>query len=69
MHMIILRDTKEFRAELVNYVTALSEEELQRTGQHPLHGALTIPDWITFFLLHESHHQYTIFRLVHADGA
>jgi hypothetical protein len=32
---------------------------LSRKGFHPSFGALTIPQWLEFFLLHEAHHLYT----------
>jgi hypothetical protein len=37
---------------------------LEKTGTHPLFGLLTVPQWTEFFLLHEAHHLFTIFRLV-----
>ena len=40
------------------------ETFLERTGSHPLYGLLTVPQWTEFFLLHEAHHLFTIFRLV-----
>lgn len=40
------------------------ETLLERTGSHPLYGLLTVRQWTEFFLLHEAHHLFTIFRLV-----
>jgi hypothetical protein len=40
------------------------ETFLERTGSHPLFGLLTVRQWTEFFLLHEAHHLFTIFRLV-----
>jgi hypothetical protein len=37
---------------------------LEKTGSHPLYGLLTVREWTEFFLLHEAHHLFTIFRLV-----
>ena len=37
---------------------------LEKTGTHPLFGLLKVPQWTEFFLLHEAHHLFTIFRLV-----
>ena len=39
-------------------VDSLDAEDLARSGVHPSLGALAIPDWIEFFLLHEAHHLY-----------
>jgi len=46
----------------------LPSDKLQRTGIHPKFGKLTVPEWMEFFLLHESHHLYTIFQLAHSGG-
>jgi hypothetical protein len=32
---------------------------------HKKYGALTIMEWTEFFLLHEAHHIFTIFQLMH----
>jgi hypothetical protein len=40
------------------------ETFLERTGSHPLYGLLTVREWTEFFLLHEAHHLFTIFRLI-----
>lgn len=45
-------------------ITGLQPEQLSRTGIHPLYGKLTIVEWTEFFLLHEAHHLFTIFKLV-----
>jgi DinB superfamily len=42
----------------------MSETVLQRTGIHPKFGRLTMSQWTEFFLLHEAHHLFTLFRLV-----
>ena len=47
-----------------NYVSTLSESSFMRSGKHPVYGELSIPRWIEFFLLHEAHHLFTIFKLV-----
>jgi len=44
-------------------ITNLNDEELLLTGSHPKFGVMTIPGWTEFFLLHEAHHLFTIFRL------
>jgi hypothetical protein len=54
------------REAIFERITALSETELNRTGNHPAFGKLTIVEWTEFFLLHEAHHIFTIFRLSHS---
>jgi hypothetical protein len=61
----LIRELGIDRKTLTTLVTGLSEKELQRTGRHPKFGNLTILDWTEFFLLHEAHHLFTIFRLAH----
>ena len=51
---------------ITNHVSKLSEESLGRIGRHPLYGDLSVPKWIDFFLLHESHHLFTIFKLLNS---
>jgi len=46
-----------------NHISRLNETALRRTGLHPLYGAMSIVQWTEFFLLHESHHLFTVFRL------
>lgn len=55
----VLRRLKDGRQRLLAWVAALSEGQLSRTGLHPSFGAMTIPQWLEFFLLHEAHHLYT----------
>lgn len=43
---------------------SMNDNELSRTGVHPVFGKMTIIGWTEFFLLHEAHHLYTIFRLL-----
>ena len=54
----VLRRMKDLRGELIESVKRLSPDELKRTGIHPVLGAMTIPQWVEFFLLHEEHHLY-----------
>jgi hypothetical protein len=63
---------KSFREVMADYITVrkkmsngelgLKEENMGRTGMHPAFGKLSLLQWLSFFLLHESHHLYTIFR-------
>ncbi len=55
------------RAVIYSLLTGLPPARLARTGIHPKFGTLTVVQWTEFFLLHEAHHLFTIFRLVY-DG-
>lgn len=50
---------KEMSTERLN----LQEKDLARTGTHPVFGVMNIEQWLNFFLLHEAHHLFTIFKL------
>ena len=52
---------------ILNHVSVLSEAGFRRIGRHPLYGDLNIPKWIEFFLLHEAHHLFTIFKLLNSS--
>ena len=50
---------------LIQFLVALNNSDLDKSGQHEKFGILKIPEWTEFFLLHEAHHIYTIFQLAH----
>ena len=54
----VLRRLSTLRDDLIQLVTRLSPEQLNRVGVHGGLGDMTIPEWIEFFLLHEAHHLY-----------
>jgi hypothetical protein len=60
----LLAHQKEKRTEIVNLITNLSDEQMNRTGTHSKFGSMNISEWTEFFLLHEAHHIYTIFKLI-----
>lgn len=66
----LLRPLKELEEDLTTqrflihkHISRLPETALRRTGLHPRYGAMSIVQWTEFFLLHESHHLFTIFQL------
>ncbi len=52
------------RALIRSTLDSPGEIFLEKTGSHSMYGLLTVPQWTEFFLLHEAHHLFTIFRLV-----
>ncbi len=56
-----MRDT---RSELINRVERLAEADLSRTAVHPRFGAMTLVQWLEFFLLHEAHHLLAVMQRV-----
>jgi hypothetical protein len=60
----LLKTIETDRLLLLDAITSLDETQLKRTGTHKKFGTLTVVDWTEFFLLHEAHHIFTIFKLV-----
>jgi DinB family protein len=57
------------RAELVASVAAIPPADLARRGVHPVLGAMPIPLWLEFFLLHEAHHLFVTMQLMRSAPA
>ena len=57
------------RAGLLAAVEAMPPAALARRGVHPVLGAMSIPLWLEFFLLHEAHHLYVTMQLVRSAPA
>ncbi|MCW3123916.1 MAG: DinB superfamily protein [Flavipsychrobacter sp.] len=62
---ILLKQLNEDRKKIYDLITTLDDARLNRTGIHKKYGSLTIVQWTEFFLLHEAHHIFTIFRLAY----
>lgn len=66
----VLRRLKDARRRLIAWVNAVAPDQMSRPGLHPSFGAMTIPQWLEFFLLHEAHHLYTaMLRIAEARRA
>ncbi len=59
----LLHHLKEERKKVTDFIFNLNKSELQKPGTHQKFGAMNVVEWIEFFLLHEAHHIYTIFKL------
>lgn len=59
----IMQDLLTVRKELSAGVLAFPETDLTKKGIHPYFGEMTLLEWLNFFLLHEAHHLFTIFKL------
>jgi hypothetical protein len=51
------------RRQILELLTSLPDDQLLLKGTHPKYGTLSIVEWTEFFLLHEAHHLFTVFRL------
>ena len=59
----IMQDFITVRKEMANLSMAIQEKDLKRTGTHPVFGTMNIVQWLNFFLLHEAHHLFAIFKM------
>jgi DinB superfamily len=59
----IMGDLITTRKEMSTGRLSIKENDLDRTGTHPVFGTMNIMQWLNFFLLHEAHHLFTIFKL------
>ena len=64
----LIDELNKDRITLTGLVVSLDENELRRVGIHLKFGKLNVLDWTEFFILHEAHHLFTIFRLTHDKG-
>jgi uncharacterized damage-inducible protein DinB len=62
----LLEQVEADRTAILTLFTQVDDSFLERTGAHPRFGLLTVVDWTEFFLLHEAHHLYTLYSLVHS---
>jgi hypothetical protein len=54
------------RSRILSLIMDADESYFDRTALHPRFGLLTVVDWTEFFVLHEAHHLYTLYALVHS---
>mgnify|MGYP003507208964 FL=1 len=59
----IMQDLITTRKEIANDMGQLADVDLLKIGQHPAFGQMNLLQWLNFFLLHEGHHLFTIFKL------
>jgi len=59
----IIQDLISTRREMTSAILSFKDHDLQHSGQHPVYGKMNITQWLNFFLLHEAHHLFTIFKL------
>lgn len=52
------------RQDFIELAEDLSPHDLAQTAHHARYGTMNVEQWIEFFLLHEAHHIFTVFRRV-----
>ena len=63
-HNYLMNYLREGRQTIQDMLFSFNSGELIRIGIHPKYGNLSIVMWTEFFLLHEAHHIYCIFKTV-----
>ncbi len=59
----IMQDFISIRKEIAAGMLGFTSADLLKPGTHPVYGELSLVQWLNFFLLHEAHHLFTIFKL------
>ena len=59
----VMQDLLTTRKELSNGILSFKETDFEKTGLHPTYGKMNLLQWLNFFLLHEAHHLFTIFKI------
>ena len=59
----IIQDLIGTRKDIHLEMAQFKEEDFSKTGQHPAFGQMNLSQWLNFFLLHEAHHLFAIFKL------
>jgi hypothetical protein len=59
----VMQDLLTVRKEFSAGILSFKESDLHRTGLHPAYGKMNLVQWLNFFLLHEAHHLFTIFKI------
>jgi hypothetical protein len=60
----IFARARPLRSRMIDGLRPLTDLDLARLGQHGKLGPMPLSLWLEFFLVHESHHLYEIFKLV-----
>ncbi len=59
----IMQDLLGIRKQMLAEVSLFPESDFNKTAVHPAYGKMNLGQWLNFFLLHEAHHMFTIFKL------
>ena len=59
----VMQDLISTRKDITSGMALFKEEDFSKTGQHPAFGQMNLLQWLNFFLLHEAHHLFAVFKL------
>jgi uncharacterized damage-inducible protein DinB len=58
----IIQDLLSVRKDMTSGMLSFPATDMEKTGVHPAFGSMNMLQWINFFLLHEAHHLFAIFK-------
>jgi len=59
----VMQDLLTTRKDMAAGILNFTEADLSKTAVHPRYGKMDMIGWLNFFLLHEAHHLFTVFKL------
>lgn len=59
----VMQSLITLRKEMSSGISSFTGQDLDKTGVHPVYGQMNLVQWLHFFLLHEAHHLFAIFKL------
>jgi uncharacterized damage-inducible protein DinB len=59
----VMQDLITTRKGIASGMLSFQPIDLAKKGTHPAFGEMTMTQWLNFFLLHEAHHLFTIFKM------
>lgn len=59
----IIQDLLGIRKQMHAEINGFSDSDFFKTAVHPVYGKMDLSQWLNFFLLHEAHHMFVIFKL------
>jgi uncharacterized damage-inducible protein DinB len=59
----VMQDLLGTRKQLSSAILTFKETDFEREALHSTYGKMNLLLWLNFFLLHEAHHLFTIFKL------
>lgn len=52
------------RADFIRFVNTITPESFSRYGRHSVYGRFSVAELVEMMVLHESHHLFTIFKML-----
>lgn len=59
----IMQDLLGVRKQMLAEINSFPDNDFAKTAVHPAYGKMDLVQWLNFFLLHEAHHMFAVFKL------